>query len=83
MDVPTTQDVSLRTEEGEILYTVTLYDGRLDVKALKDTLAVDGLVLKKLNGVVPAYDENGMSRTIFHADIQAKTQAKKGEASPS
>ena len=57
-----------------------LYNGRLDVKALKEALAEDGLVLTKLNGVVPASDLDGMSRAIFTTDILAETQAKKGEA---
>jgi len=63
-------------------YTVTLYSGRLDVKALKESMADEGLVLRTLNGVVPAYDANGMSRTVFNADILGKTQAKTGEAWP-
>lgn len=59
---------------------MTLYNEGLDVKGLKEALAEDGLVLTKLNGVVPASDPDGMSRTIFNTDILAETQAKKGEA---
>ena len=76
--MPSTQDVSVHVEDGK-LYTVTLYNGRLDVKALDKSLGDEGLVLKTLNGVIPAFDADGMSRTIFNADIQAKTQPKKGE----
>ena len=80
--MPSTQDVSVHVEDGKS-YTVTLYNGRLDVKALDKSLADEGLVLKTLNGVIPAVDANGMSRTIFSADIQANTQPKKGESGPS
>lgn len=82
VDVPAEREVSVHIEDGTS-YTVTLYSGRLDVKALKESLADEGLVLRTLNGVVPAYDANGMSRTIFSTDIRGKTQAKKGEACPS
>ena len=68
--------------ENGTSYTVTLYSGRLDVKALKESMADEGLVLRTLNGVVPAYDANGMSRTVYHADILGKTKAKTGEARP-
>lgn len=77
--MPSTQEVSVHIEDGKS-YTVTLYNGRLDGKALDKSLAHDGLVLKSLNGVIPAFDENGMSRTIFKADIRAQTQPKKGES---
>ncbi len=77
--MPAEQEVSVHIEDGKS-YTVTLYNGRLDVKALKETLADKGLVLEALNGVIPAYDANGMSRTVFNADIEGKTQPKKGEA---
>lgn len=50
MDVSSTQDISVRIEDGKS-YTVTLYNGRLDVKALEEALAADGLVLRRLNGV--------------------------------
>ena len=82
VDLPSTQDVSVHVEDGPS-YIVTLYSGRLDAKALKETLAEDGLFLTRLNGVVLAFDASGMSRTIFDTDILAKTQAKKGEACPS
>ncbi len=82
VDVSPTQNVFLHIEDGPS-YTVTLYGGRLDVKSLKETLADEGLVLMRLNGAVPAFDADGMSRTKFDADILAKTQAKKGEACPS
>ena len=71
----------MHIEDGKS-YTVTLYNGRLNVKALKEALAEDGLVLTSPNGVVPASDQDGMSRTIFYADILAEAQAKKGEACP-
>lgn len=80
--MPSTQDVSVHVEDGKS-YTVTLYNGRLDGKALDKSLADDGLVLKTLNGVIPAFDEHGMSRTIFKADIRAQIQPKKGESCPS
>ena len=81
VDVPAEREVSVHIENGTS-YTVTLYSGRLDVKALKESMADEGLVLRTLNGVVPAYDANGMSRTVYHADILGKTKAKTGEARP-
>ncbi len=79
--MPAEREVSVHIEDGTS-YTVTLYSGRLDVKALKESMADEGLVLRTLNGVVPAYDAYGMSRTVFNADIPGKTQAKTGEARP-
>ncbi len=49
-------------------------------KPWTESLADEGLVLKTFNGVVAAYDANGMSRIVFDSNIQGKTQAKKGEA---
>ncbi|KAL0043225.1 hypothetical protein WJX82_009851 [Trebouxia sp. C0006] len=77
VDVPAEREVSVHIEDGTS-YTVTLYSGRLDVKALKESMADEGLVLRTLNGVVPAYDANGMSRTVYNADILGKTKAKTG-----
>ena len=42
-------------------------------ESFKKALAEDGLVLTKLDGVIPASDLDGMSRTIFNTDILADT----------
>ena len=76
--MPAEQEVAVRIEDGST-YTVILFNGRLDVKAFKERLADEGLILKALNGAVPAYDSTGLSRTLFSGDIKGDTQAKKGK----
>lgn len=72
----------MHCEDGKS-YPFTLYNGRLDVGALRTTWADDDLVLKILDGVGPSVDEHGMSRSVFNADIQARIQLKKGDSCPS
>ena len=78
VNMPAEQEVAVRIEDGST-YTVILFNGRLDVKAFKERLADEGLILKALNGAVPAYDSTGLSRTLFSGDIKGDTQAKQGK----
>ena len=66
----------MHVEDGTS-HTVTLYNGRLDVKALDKSLADEGLVLKALNGVIPAVDANGLSRAISSADVRQRHHPRK------
>lgn len=78
--MPTEQEVIVRTEDGKD-YPATLFDGRLDVDALQEQLAQEGLVLTKLDGKFPGRDGNGLSRTVFKEDIiKGQTTRSPGEA---
>ncbi|KAL3135190.1 hypothetical protein ABBQ38_006278 [Trebouxia sp. C0009 RCD-2024] len=76
--MPIQQCVCVITEDGQ-LHPVQLHGGRLDVSALKEHLANEGLELTMLNGAIPTFDSHGMSRTKFFGDIKAQTQVKKDE----
>ncbi len=79
--MPTEQEVTVKTEDGGE-YPTILFGGRLDIDALKDQLAQDGLMLTKLDGKTPYRDGNGLSRTVFTASIiNAQTTRNPGEAS--
>ncbi len=71
VNVPAEEKVVVKADHGKD-YLVTLLDGKLDVRALKEQLDLEGLALTKLNGSIPMYDDNGMSRTVFSGNIKAK-----------
>lgn len=71
------QQVCVQIEDGRS-YPVMLYDGRLDVDAVKEQLANDNLLLTRLDGIIPSCDRSGMSRAAFTGDIRGQTKMKKG-----
>ena len=73
------QQVCVQIEDGRS-YPVMLYDGRLDVDAVKEQLANDNLLLTRLDGIIPSCDRSGMSRAAFTGDIRGQTKMKKGKA---
>lgn len=77
--MPTEQEVMVQIEDGRE-YPFTLFGGRLNVDALKDQLALDGLILIKLDGKTPYRNGNGLSRAVFTATlIKAQTFRHPGE----
>ncbi|KAL0018480.1 hypothetical protein WJX77_008950 [Trebouxia sp. C0004] len=71
------QQVCVQIEDGRS-YPVMLYDGRLDVDALKEQLADEGLLSTRLNGTLPNCDRS-VSRAAFTGDIRGQTKLKKGK----
>ena len=72
------QQVCVQIQDGRS-YPVMLYDGRLDVDALKEQLADEGLLSTRLNGTLPNCDRS-VSRVAFTGDIRGQTKLKKGKA---
>ena len=78
--MPTEQDVVVKIED-EKEYEAGLFGGGLDINALEEELAQDGLTLTKLDGNFPFRDRDGLSRRVSTASvIQAQTTRNPGEA---